>query len=136
MQGMRIAMDESEFKDQLESARREAMKAFADDVMLIEKYIDTPRFRVYLQQFHYLSTVTVAVFATAISAAFDFSSAIYFSTVDQCTTQSPRENVWQLLQKCLLLWCYTTMSTESKTKCTYVPMFRTYARMFILQVSK
>jgi len=41
---MRIAMDASEFRSQLESARREATKAFADDVMLIEKYIDTPRF--------------------------------------------------------------------------------------------
>ena len=46
MQGMRIAMDAGEFKAQLESARREAVKAFADDVMLVEKYIDTPRFRV------------------------------------------------------------------------------------------
>jgi len=36
-------MDASEFIAQLESARREAVKAFADDVMLIEKYIDTPR---------------------------------------------------------------------------------------------
>ena len=43
MQGMRIAMDASEFRTQLESARREAVKAFADDVMLVEKYIDTPR---------------------------------------------------------------------------------------------
>lgn len=41
--GMRIAMETSEFRTQLESARREAIKAFADDVMLIEKYIDTPR---------------------------------------------------------------------------------------------
>jgi len=40
---MRIAMDASEFNAQLESARREATKAFADDVMLVEKYIDTPR---------------------------------------------------------------------------------------------
>jgi 3-methylcrotonyl-CoA carboxylase alpha subunit len=41
--GMRIAMTDAEFKGQLESARREAMKSFGDDVMLIEKYIDTPR---------------------------------------------------------------------------------------------
>jgi len=39
-------MDASEFTTQLESAKREAMKAFADDVMLIEKYIDTPRYQV------------------------------------------------------------------------------------------
>ena len=60
MQGMRIAMDASEFKGQLESARREAMKAFADDVMLIEKYIDTPRLQVHLWQFRCLSTTTAA----------------------------------------------------------------------------
>jgi len=48
MQGMRIAVDSSEFKTQLESARREAVKAFGDDVMLIEKYIDTPRYQDYL----------------------------------------------------------------------------------------
>ena len=62
MQGMRIAMDASEFRTQLESARREAMKAFADDVMLVEKYIDTPRCEVlcimiacrYCQLFYFL----------------------------------------------------------------------------------
>ena len=41
--GMRIAFEESEFVDQLNSARREAMASFADDVMLIEKYVDRPR---------------------------------------------------------------------------------------------
>jgi len=44
---MRIAMDVGEFKTQLESARREAVKAFGDDVMLIEKYIDTPRYPIF-----------------------------------------------------------------------------------------
>lgn len=42
-QGMRIAMEPGEFQSQLESARREALKSFGDDVMLVEKYIDTPR---------------------------------------------------------------------------------------------
>ena len=55
MQGMRIAMDASEFGAQLESARREAVKAFADDVMLIEKYINTPRFWQYLWRWQFLS---------------------------------------------------------------------------------
>ena len=41
---MRVCMIDSEFKEQLESARREAMKSFNDDVMLIEKYVDTPRY--------------------------------------------------------------------------------------------
>ena len=40
---MRIAMERGEFQEQLESARREALKSFGDDVMLVEKYIDTPR---------------------------------------------------------------------------------------------
>lgn len=36
-------MEPGEFQSQLESARREALKSFGDDVMLVEKYIDTPR---------------------------------------------------------------------------------------------
>ncbi|XP_014676946.1 PREDICTED: methylcrotonoyl-CoA carboxylase subunit alpha, mitochondrial-like [Priapulus caudatus] len=41
--GMRIAMSEKEFKEQLESARREALKSFNNQEMLLEKYIATPR---------------------------------------------------------------------------------------------
>jgi len=41
--GMRIAMTEEEFSQQLDAARREAMASFGDDGMLIEKYIDQPR---------------------------------------------------------------------------------------------
>lgn len=41
--GMRIVMKESEFFDQLEAAKREGMKSFGDDHMLIEKYIEKPR---------------------------------------------------------------------------------------------
>ncbi|XP_075412214.1 methylcrotonoyl-CoA carboxylase subunit alpha, mitochondrial [Tenrec ecaudatus] len=41
--GMRIVRSESEFQEQLESARREAKKSFNDDAMLIEKFVDTPR---------------------------------------------------------------------------------------------
>ncbi|XP_003744258.1 methylcrotonoyl-CoA carboxylase subunit alpha, mitochondrial [Galendromus occidentalis] len=41
--GMRIAMNEAEFESQLESARREAMKSFGDNVMLVEKFVVNPR---------------------------------------------------------------------------------------------
>src|SRR6266516_4627004 len=41
--GMRIVMSANEFKDQLTSAKSEAMSSFGDDVMLVEKYITTPR---------------------------------------------------------------------------------------------
>lgn len=41
--GMRIAMTADEFQQQLESAKSEARSSFGDDVMLVEKYITTPR---------------------------------------------------------------------------------------------
>jgi 3-methylcrotonyl-CoA carboxylase alpha subunit len=41
--GMRIAMNAEEFHQQLGSARSEARSSFGDDVMLVEKYITTPR---------------------------------------------------------------------------------------------
>ena len=41
--GMRIAMTADVFDDQLESAKSEAMNSFGDNVMLVEKYITTPR---------------------------------------------------------------------------------------------
>ncbi|XP_019616440.1 PREDICTED: methylcrotonoyl-CoA carboxylase subunit alpha, mitochondrial-like [Branchiostoma belcheri] len=41
--GMRIVMTEAEFESQLESAKREALKSFNDEVMLVEKFVDTPR---------------------------------------------------------------------------------------------
>lgn len=41
--GMRIVMNEKEFFDQLDAAKREGMKSFSDDHMLIEKYIEKPR---------------------------------------------------------------------------------------------
>ncbi len=41
--GMRIAMTEADFEPQLESAKREAMKAFGDEVMLLERYVTDPR---------------------------------------------------------------------------------------------
>jgi len=41
--GMRIALTEAEFEAQLESAKREAMKSFGDEVMLLEKYVTDPR---------------------------------------------------------------------------------------------
>ncbi|KAL8845847.1 MAG: hypothetical protein Q9221_009023, partial [Calogaya cf. arnoldii] len=41
--GMRIAMTHSDFDRQLASAKSEARSSFGDDVMLVEKYITTPR---------------------------------------------------------------------------------------------
>ncbi|KAL1310546.1 hypothetical protein AAFC00_000826 [Neodothiora populina] len=41
--GMRIARSVDDFLEQLASAKSEAMSSFGDDVMLVEKYITTPR---------------------------------------------------------------------------------------------
>ncbi|KAF7194636.1 Methylcrotonoyl-CoA carboxylase subunit alpha, mitochondrial [Pseudocercospora fuligena] len=41
--GMRIVMQPEEFHQQLDSAKSEARSSFGDDVMLVEKYITTPR---------------------------------------------------------------------------------------------
>lgn len=41
--GMRIVNTEAEFFQQLDAAKREAMKSFGDQHMLIEKYIERPR---------------------------------------------------------------------------------------------
>jgi len=41
--GMRIAMTKDVFDEQLESAKREAMKSFGDEVMLLEKFVVDPR---------------------------------------------------------------------------------------------
>ncbi|EJD41813.1 hypothetical protein AURDEDRAFT_153044 [Auricularia subglabra TFB-10046 SS5] len=41
--GMRIASDAASFPDALESARREASKAFGDERVLVERYVRAPR---------------------------------------------------------------------------------------------
>lgn len=41
--GMRIVKSEDEFESMLESAKTEARNSFGDEVMLVEKYITTPR---------------------------------------------------------------------------------------------
>lgn len=41
--GMRIVNNEAEFMDQLDAAKREAMKGFNDDHMIVEKYVTRPR---------------------------------------------------------------------------------------------
>lgn len=40
---MRIALTASEFEAQLSSARRESLKAFGNDEVLLERYIKSPR---------------------------------------------------------------------------------------------
>lgn len=41
--GMRIVKDPSEFMDSLESAKRESLKSFGDDRVIMERYIQKPR---------------------------------------------------------------------------------------------
>ena len=41
--GMRIVENEAEFMEKLESAKNEARKGFANDEMILEKYIRRPR---------------------------------------------------------------------------------------------
>ena len=41
--GMRAVSNFSEFMDALESAKRESLKAFGDDSVLVEKIIERPR---------------------------------------------------------------------------------------------
>ncbi len=41
--GMRIVWNENEFQDKLDAAKREAMKGFNDDHVILEKYIQKPR---------------------------------------------------------------------------------------------
>lgn len=41
---MRISHTAEDFHEQLESARREARKSFNDDVMLVEKFVEDPRY--------------------------------------------------------------------------------------------
>jgi 3-methylcrotonyl-CoA carboxylase alpha subunit len=41
--GMRIIRDEKTFNDNLEQCKRESLKNFADDHVIIEKYIEKPR---------------------------------------------------------------------------------------------
>ena len=40
---MRIALTAGSFQEQLDSARREAIKSFNDDIMLVEKFIERTR---------------------------------------------------------------------------------------------
>lgn len=48
--GMRIAHSELEFEEALASAKRESLKAFGDDAVLLERFISEPR-HVELQVF-------------------------------------------------------------------------------------
>ena len=41
--GMRICLTAEDFDAQLDSAKREAMKSFGDEVMLLEKFVVDPR---------------------------------------------------------------------------------------------
>ncbi|XP_028405687.1 methylcrotonoyl-CoA carboxylase subunit alpha, mitochondrial-like [Dendronephthya gigantea] len=59
--GMRIVWKAEEFNDALESARRESLKSFNDDNMLVEKFVESPR-HVEVQVFGDNSGNTVYLF--------------------------------------------------------------------------
>ncbi len=42
--GMRIVWNEAEFPQALDACRSEAMKSFGDDKVLVEKFVDRPRY--------------------------------------------------------------------------------------------
>lgn len=72
--GMKLVSGDFEFKQQLESAKRESMKAFGDDRVIIEKYITSPRH------------IEVQVFADS------FGNAVYLFERD-CSVQRRHQKV-------------------------------------------
>ena len=67
--GMRIVTSPEEFDAALESARRESLKSFNDDNMLVEKFVDTPR---YIRSSD--STSTVGLTALSSSSMFSYQA--------------------------------------------------------------
>lgn len=45
---MRIVKEPKDFERALESAKNESLKAFDDDKMLVEKFVERPRFVFYV----------------------------------------------------------------------------------------
>jgi 3-methylcrotonyl-CoA carboxylase alpha subunit len=72
--GMKLVHKDSEFTAQLESAKRESMKAFGDDRVIIEKYITSPRH------------IEVQIFADT------FGNAVYLFERD-CSVQRRHQKV-------------------------------------------
>ena len=79
--GMRIAMTPNVFDDQLKSAKSEAMNSFGDNVMLVEKYITTPRH------------IEVQIFADKHGMYYPEANPSYFPLLDHChyTTLGAKE---------------------------------------------
>lgn len=50
-------MKPEDFDDALESARRESLKSFNDDNMLVEKFVDTPRYWLALKLLSLVSVI-------------------------------------------------------------------------------
>ena len=44
--GMRIVMSSDEFQQSLDAARSESRKSFGDDKVMVEKFVDRPRYSV------------------------------------------------------------------------------------------
>ena len=74
-------MKSEDFDDALESARRESLKSFNDDNMLVEKFVDTPRYWLALKL--ELSLVASCVCRSAMRAK-GYTFIILYSC--RCTT--------------------------------------------------
>lgn len=68
-------MNAEEFEGQLESARTEGRKSFGDDVMLLEKFVETPRY-------HYLTCFRIMI--SPFPFTFNRDSLVRFGSVYEC----------------------------------------------------
>lgn len=53
--GMRVVREEAEFPQALDACRSEATKSFSDDKMLVEKFVDRPRYVCTYVQYYVLT---------------------------------------------------------------------------------
>ena len=90
---MRIVHSESEFKDALESAQREAVKSFSNGDVLVEKYIQRPRH------------VEVQVFADQLGGCVSLWER-------DCSVQRRNQKIIEEVHRCDVV-AYETPSTNS-----------------------
>jgi len=82
---MRIVKGPEEFSAQLESAKNESLKAFDDDKMLVEKFVERPRWVANPKLFHINSELTVCNVRPSLKNVCFWSAAEwkYFFEVNQ-----------------------------------------------------
>ena len=73
---MRIVMTAADFDEALDSAKREALKSFDDDIMLVEKFVDTPR---------YVTVLSVCLKASYAFGEVSVNASILNQHLDICT---------------------------------------------------